>query len=159
MALKVIIELVKQKNKVKKSVQSWHYFLMFLALIGTMTLDAKEVTSDVHSTETVRVGLVEYPPHLNFNGDVANSKLYQYIEKTFNDNGFNVQFIKYPINRGKVELEKGFIDLLLPYDDIKHKVRVLSAPLFHSVPGLCFKKDKFIPILSATHRFKRGRRD
>ena len=25
-------------------------------------------------------------------------------------------------------------------------------PIFHAIPGLCFKKENFIPILSATHR-------
>lgn len=58
-------------------------------------------------------------------------------------------------NRGKRELQEGNIDLLLPFDDdVDKDIKLLTKPLFHSIPGLCFKKEKFIPILSATHRFK-----
>ncbi|NQZ12570.1 MAG: hypothetical protein HRT35_35905, partial [Algicola sp.] len=100
------------------------------------------------------IGLVDYPPHMDLKTDVHKSKLYKYIDKTFTDQGFEIIFNKYPIRRGKMELQQGRIDLLLPFDDeASDGIKLLTKPLFHAIPGLCFKKDRFIPILSATHRF------
>ena len=107
----------------------------------------------VNST-TLKVGLVEYPPHLDFKNTLNKSKLFQYTNAVFNKHGLKVEFIKFPYRRGLLELKKSNIDLLLPYDNIDKSVKVLSNPLFYSVPGLCFKKEKFIPILSALHRLK-----
>ena len=101
------------------------------------------------------IGLINYPPHMDLKTDVRKSKLYKYINTAFTDQGFEVIFNQYPNKRGKIELRKGKIDLLLPFDDeASDGIRLLTKPLFHSIPGLCFKKSKFIPILSATHLFK-----
>ena len=110
--------------------------------------------SPFNMAETIRIGLVDYPPHLNLNSDIKKSKLYQYIESTFTSQGLKVLFTEYTQKRGEVELEKGEIDLLLPFEGKDKQIKVLSRPLFHSTPGLCFKKDNFIPILSASHLFK-----
>jgi len=103
---------------------------------------------------TLNVGLVEYPPHLSFKEELNKSKLYQYLNKVINKTKLKVKFHKYSNKRAKFELNKGNIDILLPYEDTAQNFKLFSTPLFHSVPGLCFKKEKFIPILSATHLFK-----
>jgi hypothetical protein len=104
------------------------------------------------SATTIKIGLIEYPPHVDFKKALSESKLIQYTTDVFKRNGLEAAFFKYPNRRGMVELKKGSIDLLLPYDDAEQSVKVLSKPLFYSVPGLCFKKETFIPILSALHR-------
>ncbi len=103
--------------------------------------------------KVIKIGIVEYPPHISFNDELNKSKIYNYFTLVLGHLDFDVKFYKYPQKRGIIELDKGNIDLLLPYDGTGKDVRLLSKPIFHSVPGLCFKKEKFIPILSATHRF------
>jgi len=106
------------------------------------------------SAATIKIGLIEYPPHIDFKKPLSESKLFNYTRDVFKKHGITAEFVKYPNRRGIIELKKGNIDLLLPYDDSDKSVTVLSNPLFYSVPGLCFKKEKFIPILSALHRLK-----
>lgn len=109
--------------------------------------------SQTLAAESIKVGLVEYPPHVNFKHDETEDKAYKYVDKVLKGLYINVEFIKFPNKRALVELRKGNIDLLFPLDDSQKEVKRLSRPLFRSVPGLCFKKDKFIPFLSATHLF------
>ena len=104
--------------------------------------------------EVIRIGMVEYPPHISFNGTNMDAKAYQYVNKVLTGIYHNVEFIRMPTKRALVELKRGHIDLLFPLDESVADVRRLSKPLFRSVPGLCFRKEKFIPFLSATHRFK-----
>ncbi|MFT5162518.1 MAG: hypothetical protein ACI9FJ_001094 [Alteromonadaceae bacterium] len=104
--------------------------------------------------DSIKVGVVEYPPHVNFNRDRMNEKAFTYVEKVLKGMYQNVEFIEFPNKRALVELKKGNIDLLFPLDHSQQGVKRLSKPLFRSVPGLCFKKNKFIPFLSATHFFE-----
>jgi hypothetical protein len=106
------------------------------------------------SAQKIRVGLVEYPPHLNFDAPIEESKLYQYFQRIVKQLGLDVEYVKYPDKRGGIELKKGAVDILLPYDESIPFIKTLDFPLFHATPGLCFRKQNFIPILSATHRFK-----
>jgi len=103
---------------------------------------------------TIKVGLVDYPPHIDFKKPLNDSKLFHYINDVFKREDLQVEFIQYPNKRGLLELKKGNIDLLLPYEEPEESVKIFSRPLFYSVPGLCFTKDKFIPILSALRQFK-----
>jgi len=106
------------------------------------------------NAEALKIGLVDYPPHLDFKTPLEESKLFQYTDGVFKKQGLKAEFIKYPYRRALLELKKGNIDLLLPYDYSDKSLKILSKPIFYSVPGLCFKKEKFIPILSALHRLK-----
>ncbi len=110
--------------------------------------------SAIAETETIKVGVVEYPPHVDFKREKMNEKAFKYVEKVLKGMYVNVEFIRFPTKRALVELKKGNIDLLFPLDDSQKGVRRLSKPLFRSVPGLCFKKKNFIPFLSATHLFE-----
>lgn len=109
--------------------------------------------SSVGLSQTLRIGLNQYVPHLDFAEENSESKLYQYINKLLLPLGYDLEFIRFPRGRGSIELNKGTIDLLLPYDNKSKNFNTLSLPIFHSMPGLCFKKENFIPILSATHLF------
>ena len=104
--------------------------------------------------KTLRVAYVDYPPHFNFLQNQKNSPLHIYVNDFLASAGFETVIVKLPGERAAVELDKGNIDLLLPVTKDSGKFDILQAPIFHSVPGLCFKKENFIPILSATHRFK-----
>jgi len=103
-------------------------------------------------SETLKIGLIDYPPHISFNERNSDSPLLQYISKFLLPMGFQIEFVKLPKFRGALELKSGNIDLLLPFDESSSNVKTLGSPIFYSVPGLCFKKENFIPILSAIHR-------
>ncbi|MFT4928301.1 MAG: hypothetical protein ACI8WB_004420 [Phenylobacterium sp.] len=116
-------------------------------------LIATSLFSQLASAESLKVGLVEYPPHINFKHDETNDKAYQYVDKVLKGLYQHVEFIRFPNKRALVELKKGNIDLLFPLDGTQKDIKQLSRPLFRSVPGLCFRKENFIPFLSATHLF------
>lgn len=120
----------------------WVYFF-WLGLAGFVTT--------AQSKELI-IGVLEYPPHVTF--DKTDSTLIKYVNKTLKDAGYKAIYLHLLPERGLRELQKGQIDLLLPFDKRDSRVATLSQPILHSVPGLCFKKENFIPILSATHRFK-----
>jgi hypothetical protein len=105
-------------------------------------------------SKNLKIGVVEYPPHIIFQDDHISGKLFDYINEVLSPLHYDIEIIRLPNGRGALELRKGNIDLLLPYDDITDNIATLTSSLFHPVPGLCFKKENFIPILSATHRFK-----
>ena len=106
------------------------------------------------NAQSLRIGLIDYPPHISLDEDITKSPLYQYIHKLLLPLDITLEYVKLPRERASFELKKGRIDLLMPIPLDTENKKLLSAPIFHSVPGLCFKKKNFIPILSATHRFE-----
>lgn len=126
------------------------HYCKYLTLIVVLNL-----TTAFHSQgEVLQVGLVEYPPHINFDMDNEHSSLYEYVDEWLNTTNVEIEYIRFPTERGIKELQNGNIDLLFPLDVEIEGVNTLQTPIFHSVPGLCFKRENFIPILSATHRFE-----
>jgi len=103
---------------------------------------------------TVRVGAIDYPPHVQFAEASDKSPLIKYMATVLSSAGFEMEVIKFPGGRGKLELARGQVDLLLPVEATSGGLSLFEQPIFHATPGLCFKKENFIPILSATHRFK-----
>ncbi|MFT4927182.1 MAG: hypothetical protein ACI8WB_003288 [Phenylobacterium sp.] len=108
----------------------------------------------IAKAQTIKIGVIEYPPHINFNQNVRKDKAYRYVDKILKGLYADVEFKTYSNEKALAELDRGAIDLLFPLDVSQNKLRHLSRPLFRTVPGLCFKKKNFIPVLSATHRLK-----
>ena len=104
-------------------------------------------------SQTIKVGVVDYPPHVNFNDELNKSPLIQYMNSVLLPLNYSIIYIKLPRARASVELKKGSIDVLMPIPVVKNTIMTLPSAIFHAIPGLCFKKENFIPILSATHRF------
>ncbi|MFT4924104.1 MAG: hypothetical protein ACI8WB_000182 [Phenylobacterium sp.] len=102
----------------------------------------------------INVGVVEYPPHINVKGKAVSGKAIEYVTNVLKSVGLEPKFTPYTAQRGMAEFQAGRIDLLMPIGEDIKDVKKLSKPLFHATPGLCFRKDNFISILSATHRFK-----
>ncbi|WP_170309648.1 transporter substrate-binding domain-containing protein [Litorilituus lipolyticus] len=122
----------------------WVVFLLF----------SQKVISQQAVTKSINIGVIEYPPHITFQGSKIEGKLIKYISSVFTKEGYDIEITQLPRGRAIVELQKGNIELLLPYDELHEEIKVLTSPLFHAMPGLCFRKENFIPILSATHQFK-----
>lgn len=106
-------------------------------------------------SNSLTVGVIEYPPHIDFKNNIKSEKAYKYVHAILERKFSDIKYIKYPTKRALSELKKGNIDLLYPVDDPFNKLNQLSNAFFYSTPGLCFKKKNFIPILSATHLFKK----
>jgi hypothetical protein len=110
------------------------------------------------SCQTLRVGFIDFPPHFNFAEKNTKSPLFQYIDKALSPLNFDIEYVRLARERAYIELASGRLDMLMPTSASSaassgnEDLRTLSSPLYHSVPGLCFKKENFIPILSATHR-------
>jgi len=110
--------------------------------------------SGIIKADTIKVGVVEFPPHINFSESISKSKAYQYVDDILKGIYSKVVFKTYSKEQALIELDSGTIDLLFPVDVSEEKLRHLSKPLLYVVPGLCFKKKNFIPVLSALHRLK-----
>jgi len=120
------------------------HFILYLSFLFT----------GITSAEIIKVGVVDYPPHINFNKNIEQDKAYRYVKRVLKGIYAEVIFIRFSREDGIKEIKKGSIDLLFPLTLVKNDFRHLAKPLFRMVPGLCFKKENFIPILSATHRLK-----
>jgi len=97
----------------------------------------------------LRIAVTEYPPHVNVvNGNVKGPIL-QYLKSIFATDFDEITFVIIPSRRGILELQKGTIDILFPFEQLNKGGETLGEPILNVVPGICFKKDKFIPILSA----------
>jgi len=105
------------------------------------------------SAQSLRIGFIDYPPHISFDVALEKNPLYQYINSVLLPLGFDIEYVKLPRERASIELIRGRLDMLLPTSIENQTLKTLALPIFHSVPGLCFKKENFIPILSASHRF------
>jgi len=104
---------------------------------------------------SLTVGVIEYPPHIDFKNNIKSEKAYKYVHAVLERKFSDIKYIKYPTKRALAELKKGNIDLLYPIDDPTNQLNLLTNAFFYSTPGLCFKKKNFIPILSATHLLKK----
>ena len=98
------------------------------------------------------MGVIEYPPHTSVNKQTIEGPALDYIKAALATEFDNVTFTYLPTKRGTVELNKGNIDLLFPIAKNEQIQSYLPQALFHAVPGLCFNKKDFIPILSSTDK-------
>ena len=104
------------------------------------------------SAQTIKIGVIEYPPHVIFDKNKIHGPAVDYLRNMFEQHFDNIHFIYLPTKRGIIELNKGSIDLLLPLTKTSEIKNYLAMPMFHAVPGLCFKKADFIPILSSIEK-------
>ena len=113
--------------------------ILLLVLLFSFNSQAKELV----------IGISEYPPYVNINNDLADGSMLAYLTNMFNGDFERVRFIAMPRKRGLQELEKGTVDLFFPHLKSNDGYALIGEPILHVVPGLCFKKDSFVPILSA----------
>lgn len=107
----------------------------------------------VGANDFIKIGVIVFPPHVEVRNGKVEGKLIKYVSRVLEGINVKYKFINYPSARALNLLKIGKIELLLPIIR-SDKTRRISVPLFYSTPGLCFKKDQFIPILSADDRLK-----
>lgn len=123
---------------------------LYACIIGTLL---STLATQLPALE-YQIGIIEYPPHAITNKHSASGPALDYIQEIFAASGDTITFKVFPAKRGHTELSKGSVDLLYPVENLPKDALYLEEPLFKLVPGLCFRKENFIPILSATHRLK-----
>jgi hypothetical protein len=111
------------------------------------------MSSMLASAETVKVGVIDYPPHINVKGREVTGHAVDYIKSVLKSVDLDANFVAYTSKRALSEFDKGNIDILLPIGAEVPNGTKLKSPFFHVTPGLCFRKENFISILSARHRF------
>jgi hypothetical protein len=104
-------------------------------------------------SKSIVVGVVEYPPHINTLNGVITGPAITYMTNVLKKDYESVNFLKLPHKRGMLELQKGSIDILFPIKKSEEHQSYLSKSMYHSVPGLCFRKKEFIPFMSSTRQF------
>jgi ABC-type amino acid transport substrate-binding protein len=110
--------------------------------------------SGVVFAKTIKIGIIDFPPHVNFIQNIEKDKAYKYVNRVLKGMYEKVQFVKLSQEKGLIELDNGTLDLLFPLKIENNELKHLTKPLFNLLPGLCFKKENFIPILSALHQLK-----
>jgi len=105
-------------------------------------------TSVVKSSELI-IAITEYPPHVNVVEAKVKGSILQYLNNMFSGRFDGIKFVNMSSKRAIRELEKGTVDLFFPYVQRVDGIKSFAEPILNVVPGLCFKKNKFIPILSA----------
>ena len=118
------------------------YILFFIILLTTSGVSAK----------TIKIGVIEHSPHIFVSDNKVHGPALDYLKAMLSKHFDNVIFTYLPTKRGILELNKGKIDLLFPISKTLEIKDYLPAALFHAVPGLCFNKEDFIPILSSTNQ-------
>jgi len=97
----------------------------------------------------LKIAVAEYPPFINVENGHVKGPVVQYFQNIFSKSFDKIIFVIMPSKRGVRELNKGTIDLFFPYAQHNKGSEIIGEPIFNVVPGICFKKANFIPILSA----------
>ena len=121
------------------------------ALLGGVVLAAFSATA---AANDYRVGVVDYPAHVNVESKPPSGRVLEYVDKLLEKSGDKPIYVPLPLKRALEDLKRGVIDVLLTIEEPSADTHTLDRPLFKLVPGMCFRKDNFIPFLSASHRFK-----
>ena len=107
------------------------------------------ILSGYAAAKQLKIGLLEYPPHVVASENGFEGPLLDYLKRMYQDEYTEIVFVDLPNKRGLRELRKGHIDLLFPYIEKGEQIPNFDGALLNVVPGLCFKKKNYIPFLSA----------
>ncbi len=107
------------------------------------------------SAQEVKVGIVESPPHVIVEQETVKGPLISYLRNALSNSNYAIQFIPLPAKRADWELKRGRLDFVLPVTKQQGVLRYIEIPLFYSVPGLCFKKNNFVPLLSSSLMYEK----
>lgn len=101
------------------------------------------------------VGVYSYPPLVNIvDGQISGSAIDD-LGRIVRDAGYNVIYRDFPRARLVLALKRNDIDLAFPvYNSSSKDNSVLSREVsLVEIPGLCFRKDNFVPFLSAVNHW------
>mgnify|MGYP000630249019 CR=1 FL=1 len=102
--------------------------------------------------EVIQIGFVEYPPHVINRNGVPTGSLVDYAREAAKKSGNQLQAELLPYKRSLIEVSANNIDFLMPIINPKDLPLRHLQLLFTEVPGLCFLKTNYIPMLSAKRK-------
>ncbi|MCJ8300530.1 MAG: DUF3365 domain-containing protein [Pseudomonadales bacterium] len=107
---------------------------------------------EVAMQQKLVMGVFDYPPYIKIenNGDIKQSWPQHFTESV---EFIDLKLVGIPRKRLRGFLQNGAIQLAFPIYDIA-ELQPIGKPITFEIPGLCFKKENFIPFLSATHLWK-----
>jgi hypothetical protein len=97
-------------------------------------------------------GVSGYSPYIEItnSGGIRHRWPQQFSKRVELD---GLKLVNIPIKRLRNALKNNKIQLAFPVYDID-ELQAVGKPITYEIPGLCFKKENFIPFLSATHQWK-----
>jgi len=99
--------------------------------------------------ETIKIAVVNYPPHIIVKDTKVSGPAIKYVNKILEKIKIKPSYIISPLKRAKRSLKFNKVKMLMVIGEAPNTMKTLERPFFYVVPGLCFKKNNFIPILSA----------
>ncbi len=128
-------------------------------LAGGVSFAMDKTILEKHQSEPLIVmkqklvmGVFDYPPYIEIS---KNTEIKEFWPSHFTQavEFIDLTLVEVPRKRLQGFLENGAIQLAFPVYDIS-ELQPIGKPVTFEIPGLCFKKDNFIPFLSATHLWK-----
>jgi len=131
------------------------YLLSYCCLI----LFSLQVFGAVGDTgrSTITIGTYGYQPHIKVSAGPLQGRGINYLRKLLESAGYKPVFQVVPRKRLAQYLANGKVDMAFPiYEkELRESKRMSVRPLLFETPGLCFRKENFIPFLSVIERWKK----
>jgi len=105
---------------------------------------------------TITIGTYGYQPHIKVGAGPLQGRGINYLRKLLESAGYKPIFQVVPRKRLAQYLANGKVDMAFPiYEkELRESKRMSVRPLLFETPGLCFRKENFIPFLSVIDRWK-----
>ena len=88
--------------------------------------------SNTNASE-LRIAITEYPPHVNVVNGKLNGPILQYLKGMFDTSFDKITFVIVPSRRGVLELQKGTVDMLFPFEQLNKGGETLGEPILNVV--------------------------
>ncbi len=128
---------------------------LVVALTSTVA-NNQEVAANDDSSLTI--GVFDYPPLITVTNGVIGGTAVEDLSKMLREagSGYAAKFKTLPPKRLKQALIANNIDLAFPlYSDSIDDVSLLTPePVLFEIPGLCFRKENFVPFLSTVKHWR-----
>jgi hypothetical protein len=107
------------------------------------------------TNKTITIGTYDYLPDIEVNNGFLHGRGIDYLTKVVEGAGYKPIYQVVPRKRLAQHLENNEVDMAFPiYEEELLSARKMSIrPVLFETPGLCFRKEKFIPFLSVVDRW------
>jgi len=105
---------------------------------------------------TITIGTYGYQPHIKIGAGSLQGRGINYLSKLIESAGYEPIYQVVPRKRLAQYLANGKVDMAFPiYEkELRDSNQISVRPLLFETPGLCFRKENFIPFLSVLDRWK-----
>jgi len=106
--------------------------------------------------KTITIGTYGYQPHIKVGAGPLQGRGINYLSKLLESAGYEPIYQVVPRKRLAQYLANGKVDMAFPIyeNELRNSKQMSVRPLLFETPGLCFRKENFIPFLSVIDRWK-----